>query len=69
MPTQELQTSSVFFFISLNSIVDVQKFATQISHTIQQVNGEVKLNIPNLQITTPVTAAYDQQVGMAVSFY
>ncbi len=41
---------------------DVQKFSTQISHTIQQVNGEVTINIPNIHIVDPIAAADDQEV-------
>lgn len=40
---------------------NVQKFSSQISHAIQQVKGDVHLNIPDITITDPeaITEEYD----------
>ncbi|PRP79545.1 flagellar inner arm dynein 1 heavy chain alpha [Planoprotostelium fungivorum] len=43
-------------------IGNVQKFATQITHTIQQVNGDIRLNIPNIKIRDVNQAAEDTQL-------
>eukprot|EP01116_Phalansterium_solitarium_P024846 TRINITY_DN921_c0_g1_i7.p1 TRINITY_DN921_c0_g1~~TRINITY_DN921_c0_g1_i7.p1 ORF type:complete len:1316 (+),score=676.84 TRINITY_DN921_c0_g1_i7:209-4156(+) len=41
---------------------NLQKFAAQISHTIQQVSGERKLNIPNIKFVDPRAAARDDEI-------
>jgi hypothetical protein len=45
----------------------MQKFSTQIVHTIQQVNGEVRLSIPQLDISSPEHASENHEVGELVS--
>ncbi len=42
--------------------IDLQKFSSHVTHTVQQVNGDVKLNIPEIMITNPATAAKDYEV-------
>jgi hypothetical protein len=44
-------------------LLGLQKFSVQISHTIQQVNGEVKLNIPPIEITDPNMVIEDFEVS------
>lgn len=39
--------------------ITMQKFASQINHTIQQVAGEVRLKVPVIQTDDPVKAAKD----------
>ena len=40
-------------------LINVQKFASHLHQTIQQVEGEVKLVVPTIDVTDPVEAARD----------
>lgn len=53
-----------FSIISFTNLTDVQKFATQISHTIQQVNGDVRLNIPHIPMRDPAQIADSPEVSV-----
>jgi dynein heavy chain len=43
-------------------VSNVQKFGSQITHAIQQLTGDVRLNVPQIEITDPVAAAGDEEL-------